>query len=183
MLAHPPSSPRSSGAAALRWYSVAMTPGRAAALFASRDDVALGARVLEVVAKAQAAHPATEAGSAGFIERLGSLCEGDPARLSRLACDDLWLAHAAASGCPRAVAAFEQEVFRPRVEAIARRYPDDPTVEDEAQDLRLRLVADAEPRLLAYRGQGTLAGWVSVSLARAVVKARRRRDRDDGRQP
>ena len=48
---------------------------------------------------------------------------------------------------------------------------------DEAQSLRLRLVAEDEPLLLKYRGHGSLQGWVSVSLGRAVAKSRARRRR------
>lgn len=157
-----------------------MSPTRAAALFASSEDSALGARVLAVVEEARAAHPGTKADVEAFVQRLGVLAGGDPERLGSLARADLWLAHATAAGCPRALAAFERQVFGPRVAAVARRYPDDPTLDDEAQNLRLQLVAEIDPLLLSYRGQGTLAGWISVALSRAVVKARRRRGREVG---
>ncbi|MEM6289778.1 MAG: sigma-70 family RNA polymerase sigma factor [Myxococcota bacterium] len=159
------------------WYDGAVSPARAAALFAGIDDRSVGAGVLEAMRDAQAEHPELEADDASFLAHLGALCDGDPARLSDLALSDLWLAFATASGCARALQVFERDVFGPRIDAMRRRFGDDPTIEDEAQTLRLRLVAEVEPLLRRYRGRGSLQGWVSVTLARAVSRARARRSR------
>ncbi len=161
----------------VRWYSQIVSPARAAALFAGSSDVSLGARVLEALRRAQARYSEFDVDDEAFIERLGALCEADLERLHGLALTDLWLAHAAGTGCSRAVEVFEHTVFGPRVEAIRKRFGDDTTVEDEAQALRLNLIADTEPLLLSFRGQGSLQGWVSVALGRAVARSRARRRR------
>ncbi len=159
-----------------------VSPARAAVLFAGSSDASLGARVLEALRQAQACHSEFRADDAPFIERLGALCESDPERLRGLVLPDLWLAHAVASRCSRALEVFERSVFGPRIDAIRKRYGDETTVEDEAQALRVRLIAEEQPLLLSFRGRGSLQGWVSVALGRAVARsrARSRRTVDDG---
>ncbi len=138
--------------------------------------------MLEALRQAQTCHCEFHVDDAPFVERLGALCDSDPERLGGLALADLWLAHAAGSGCSRAVEVFEHSVFGPRVDAIRKRYGDETTVEDEAQALRVRLIAEDEPLLLSFRGRGSLQGWVSVALGRAVARSRARSRRmvDDG---
>lgn len=157
-----------------------MSPARAAALFAGSSDVLLGARVLEALRQAQTSHSEFRADDAPFVERLGTLCESDPQRLLGLVLPDLWLAHAVASGCSRALEVFERSVFGPRVDAVRKRFGDATTVEDEAQALRVRLIAEEEPLLLSFRGRGSLRGWISVALGRAVARSRARSRRTIG---
>ena len=156
-----------------------VTPVDAARRFAASEDPELGVRVLAFVQIARARHPETTGDLSAFVAHLGELCGGEEDRLPGLVGPDLWLAHATVSGCPRALRCFERDVFGPRVSAMARRF-DHALVEDVAQSLRLRLVAEAEPLLLAYRGRGSLQGWVSISLARALAKQQRRADRHRG---
>jgi len=90
----------------------------------------------------------------------------------RLPLEDLFLACACACEVPGAAEAFEAKLGRIVRRAVARVLPDAAEREDAEQRVRHHLlVRDAEgpPRIASYRGEGPLAGWVSVAAIRLAV--------------
>lgn len=89
---------------------------------------------------------------------------------------ELVLAHAAASGDPVAVAAFERDVLG-STRAIVRRYAREETRTDEVmQQLRIHLLVAEDgsaPRLARFDGRAPLGAWIGMCAARVALQTLR----------
>lgn len=129
----------------------------------------------DACAVAARAWPELPAPDARFLEHLHEQIV-DAAELAELHVADLFLAHHAQRGEPRAIAALRamlEELRRPlhRTGAGAQ------LIEEVLADLPAVLIAPrraADPMLTGYTGRGPLAGWLRVIAVRTVVDRRRR---------
>lgn len=88
----------------------------------------------------------------------------DPAEAG-LALDELYLAHACASGDAAAIAAFDREYIARIPQFLARIEPRPEVVDEVRQRVRARVLvaeADATPRIAEFGGRGPLGAWLRV---------------------
>lgn len=123
---------------------------------------------------------ASTASDAAGDDRAGALSLADA--VSALQTDDLFLALACARAADGALAAFEK-VYASHISAVIGRVLSDPDMRDDAEQLvRDRLfVAEPgqRPRILEYRGRGTLLAFlrvVSSRVALGIVRKRQNRE-------
>ena len=82
---------------------------------------------------------------------------------------DLYLAWACAERDPTALSFFER-LFLPPVDGyVSRLGLSGSMLDDVRQELRIRLLVGAEPRIGQYSGRGPLAGWVRVAAIRVAL--------------
>lgn len=96
---------------------------------------------------------------------------------------DLRLAFACAAGDPGALQLYEQRFAAMLDDAIAGVGMQGASSAEVVQELRCRLlVSDGSdpPRILKYRGDGPLGGWLRVAALRLAVDFRRRTHRERG---
>lgn len=133
----------------------------------------LAARVEAALAACAAAHPEIATDPAAFAAHLGArapaLSPADPVML------DLHLAHAAAGGCPAALARFEHEALPAARAGLRALKVADHAIDEALQRVRDKLLVGAgqRPRLLDYRGDGRLRAWVRVVAIREHLMAQR----------
>ncbi len=90
---------------------------------------------------------------------------------------DLFLASACATGDPSAIAAFEH-CFVSGIKLAAARVALPPQLLEELeQNLRVRLLTGAQPRIARYRGAGPLGAWVRVTASRLALHLKQDADR------
>ena len=93
---------------------------------------------------------------------------------------DLYLACACATGDPRALRAFDDEILIPSARAV-RTIDDAPAFADEVcQRVRASLMvggAGERPRIVDYAGRGPLRAWVGVAAVRHALMLRRGQQR------
>ncbi len=117
---------------------------------------------------------------AAHVAQIGAT-EVDP-----LGAVDLYLAFACACRSAQALAVFEEQRFQEVYRALARLRLTDAQAEEIAQRVRTKvLVGDgtSPPRIVAYRGKGSLVGWlraIAVHEALSVKRAEKRRGPEDG---
>lgn len=108
------------------------------------------------------------------LERLGYQREL-PAQL-----DGLYLCIACAQGCPTACKLLEARYFPALRGFVAKLDPRPDAVDDLLQQIRWRLLVGPEPRIRAYRGQGSFDGWlrrVAHTVALDSIRVRVGRER------
>lgn len=108
------------------------------------------------------------------LERLGYGREV-PAQL-----DGLYLCIACSQGCPAACKQLEARYFPALRGFVAKLDPRPDAVDDLLQQIRYRLLVGPEPRIRAYRGQGSLDGWlrrVAHTVALDSIRVRVGRER------
>jgi RNA polymerase sigma-70 factor, ECF subfamily len=88
---------------------------------------------------------------------------------------DLYLCVACASGSIAAVQALEAAYFPALRGPIYRVVGDLAGVEDVLQEVRTRLLVGVAPRIVTYRGDGSLAGWLRRVAVRSAQDHRRAR--------
>ncbi len=112
--------------------------------------------------------PGLELGPA-FIEHVGGLCDalGQPPRHL----EDLALAFALGNSSPVAIALFEAQFVPELTGAIAKRCAPQIEVDEVIQAVRTRLLVGEAPKILSYRGQGPLAGWLRIVGLRVLSDA------------
>lgn len=129
----------------------------------------------EVLRRAQEAEPSVELEPRTFVRYVGERCRGVtdlPEHLSKLHAGDLWLACGCANGDEPAQARFRERFELDLETAIARaEHPD-----LDLDLLRERLLGtifsasgEALPRVVEYRGQGSLRGWFRIAIVRHVM--------------
>jgi RNA polymerase sigma-70 factor, ECF subfamily len=144
-----------------------------------RDEVQVGSLAVTLAAAlggAGQAWPGLGVPGAGFVAYLGARANRQRtpgAALTELRVSDLFLAFGCARRDPAAIAAFEL-AFVPRLHRIvtgiqrARARAD-----DILQELRCDLLlapGHRQPRIVQYRGRGSLAGWLEVCARRLALK-------------
>jgi RNA polymerase sigma-70 factor (ECF subfamily) len=83
---------------------------------------------------------------------------------------DLYLACACAKGSSAALRAFT-EVYTPVVAGVARRFDRSPAfLDDVAQRVNQTLFVDGQLKIALYKGQGTLAAFVSTTARRIAFR-------------
>jgi RNA polymerase sigma-70 factor (ECF subfamily) len=141
---------------------------------------ALGARLQELLEAGRAAWPGLRIGEEEIVAYVAERADAkgktpDDPLVAYPA--DLYLACACALGDRAALTTFERK-FLGLLPGYLAGYGDAATIADIAQELRAKLLSgdgDAPPRILAYRGQGRLEGWLRVAAVRAGLDAVRRR--------
>jgi RNA polymerase sigma-70 factor (ECF subfamily) len=96
--------------------------------------------------------------------------------LSRLACEDLYLACAAGHGDTNAIELLVETRVKPSVTAICRNGESAAFADEMIQVLRQKLLVAAEkeePKILSFSGRAPLAAWIAVVVQRTVSTLRR----------
>jgi RNA polymerase sigma-70 factor (ECF subfamily) len=108
--------------------------------------------------------------------------EGDIASLSKLRCEDLYLAYACATKDEHAIELLDDAV-RSDVRQALLRHRVEPSVQTEVlQRLRTRLFVpqgEKEPRIAGYGGHGPVAAWVCAAAVRLMLDLRRESSGDE----
>ncbi|HLL25732.1 MAG TPA: sigma-70 family RNA polymerase sigma factor [Kofleriaceae bacterium] len=125
-------------------------------------------------ADARARWPTLSVSAEQLVASLGALTI-EPAWMETRG-SELVLAHAAASGDPVAVSAFERDVLGP-ARAVVRRYArEDARTDEIMQQLRIHLLVadgDTAPRLARFDGRAPLVAWVNMCAVRVALHALR----------
>jgi RNA polymerase sigma-70 factor (ECF subfamily) len=128
---------------------------------------------LAIARAGAAAQPAVQADVDAFAAHLAALGVTTDANAG-----DLYLAFAAAHGDAAATERIERDVLPAAIAALRMIGTSSDTLDECLQRVRLALLVgreDARPRLLDYRGQGTLRAWVRVVAVRESLMLHRRR--------
>jgi len=136
----------------------------------------------ERVGAAGAAWPGVEISAGRFVRHLaGRLPEAGQGRplaqvLDGLAVPELYLACACGDGVPLAAEILEREYLARLPGILARQFPgiSSATVEEVRQVVREELLMgsskEAGPRILTYRGEGELFGWIKIIALRKASR-------------
>lgn len=135
---------------------------------------AVGSLVAAAVVAGRTAWPAVEVSDAAFAAFLAArLKDGDLAdAVLGAPAADLWIACGCAAGVPAALAGFESVLAEVDAAGRTARAAAD-LVDEVKQKLRTTLlVADGDkpPGIVAYRGKGSLRGWIRVTATRELVR-------------
>ena len=128
---------------------------------------------LAIARAAAAAQPAFHADVDAFAAHLAALGVTDDANAG-----DLYLAFAGAAGDAAAVEQLERDVLPAAIAALRVVGTSNDTLDECLQRVRMALLVgrdDGRPRLLDYRGQGTLRAWVRVVAVRESLMLHRGR--------
>ncbi|HEU0037309.1 MAG TPA: sigma-70 family RNA polymerase sigma factor [Kofleriaceae bacterium] len=121
-------------------------------------------------------HAGIELPEAAFVERVLAVIGGDAAALGALHGDDLFVAHAAVLGDPRAVLEIDRRL-RAQIAAVVKSLGESRGFADDLEgDLRDHVLAPRETkpaRLASYTGKGPLDGWLRVTITREALRARK----------
>jgi RNA polymerase sigma-70 factor (ECF subfamily) len=139
----------------------------------SQDREALRALLQRQIVAARQAWPKVRLDPVAFAAALaGKIEEGaDVMRaLGQLRVADLYLAIAAATDAPGAVAAFEEQLARVPI-YVSRSGADAALIDEATQRLRVKLLVGHErspARLHQYSGRGALESWICAAAIRVV---------------
>lgn len=139
------------------------------------DDVELGDRLQRAWSAATSAWPDLSLQPETFFNYMGARARPGLRLLDHAS--DLYLACAVVTGVPRATRRFEQE-FGPEIDRGLARL--NASVDDAAQDLRIRLLVGQEgraPKLASYAASSPLLHWLRIVVVRMrtdLVRARAR---------
>lgn len=156
---------------------------RAAALTATPS--LLEAQVDAVVAVARAEWPGVDVPVETFAVFLGERLDGELPLMEALAAArgaDLWIACACGAGDKDALTAFERKYFEEIRRAVGRAPRARLHEDDVAQLVRERLfvaAAGSTPKILEYRGRGSMRAWLRVTAARIVLNLATRGPREE----
>jgi RNA polymerase sigma-70 factor (ECF subfamily) len=102
---------------------------------------------------------------------------GDGADVLARQGEDLFLACACAQGDTRAIEHFSRCVLSVVPAMVGHILPERALLDDLLQTLQEQMLVRREsspPRIAAYRGTGSLAGWVRVTATRAAIRMKKR---------
>jgi RNA polymerase sigma-70 factor (ECF subfamily) len=124
---------------------------------------------------ARGAWPQVRVGCEEFARHLATLGQSDvesdvEGDVESLRSADLYLAFACVQGDTTALTALEA-MFVPIRAALVRTYRDAALVDDALQTVRYRILvttSERAPKLLTYRGRGSLEGWLRIVAMRSV---------------
>ena len=146
-----------------------------------RDDAS--ADVVEALDRAcsrgASAWPSLEVPDEDIGAAIGAAIVDEPdlaAAIDGLHAEDLWLASACALGQRAAIEALDEKLVTLRP-TLARIGAGRETIDDLMQQVRARLLADAEDRparIRSYRGRGDLRSWLKVVVVRDGMRAVKR---------
>jgi RNA polymerase sigma-70 factor (ECF subfamily) len=112
--------------------------------------------------------------------------EADPAApLDTLAVEELYLTCACARGDAEALRLCEARYFPKARAALVVMRLDANVIDELLQRLRVYLFVDegdGQPRIVQFRGRGTLGSWLSVSAVRAAYKLLQRETREQANE-
>jgi len=95
---------------------------------------------------------------------------------SEVAFSDLYLTCGCSLARSAAFVAFEQ-AYRAEIDAVVKRLgPLAPPVDDARQLIHERILTGPKPKILEFRGRGSLKSWVRVVALRALLNHRQRID-------
>jgi RNA polymerase sigma-70 factor (ECF subfamily) len=124
--------------------------------------------------QARAAWPALRVEAAAFLGHLAAR-----AGQGRVEVADLYLAFAAASADPAAVAAFERDYLAQVPRWLSRLGQPAAFVDEVQQVLRTRMLTGDPPKLTEYAGRGALGSWLRVSANRVALNLIRAGKREE----
>jgi RNA polymerase sigma-70 factor (ECF subfamily) len=107
----------------------------------------------------------------GCLERAVVVAGTEPAALSALCLEDLYLSCAAGHGCPGAGDLLVERFIQP-VAAAIQTIDRSPAFVDEvrqATNERLLVACDGPPRILQYGGRAPLRAWITLAARRAAL--------------
>ena len=136
----------------------------------SNDDV------LAAVTAARSGLPPLIADDALLAAHVAAACSEAP--LETLQVADLVLARACAEGDPAALAHFQRAFHGDVEKALGRMGGGADFVDEITQMVHERLFVGDRPRILEYRGRGTLRAWLRAVVMRTALNARRRKATD-----
>lgn len=130
--------------------------------------------------RATSAWPDFSVGASLFGRALAERVDSDnwlPA-VAEFPVEDLYLVLGCASGAPNALRALEEQFFGELRPAVAQLGAPRDVIDDVLGDVRERLLVPADggdPRILQFRGQSSLLGWLKVIVVREGLATLRRR--------
>lgn len=136
------------------------------------------ARSQAALAAASSRFPELELETPGLLEFLARPGQLDDERYWAEVC----LAYCCGVGQPKALQRFEREYLPAARQALSLLGLDEATIDDRLQQLRERFFVGEFPRVLEYRGAGSLEGWVRATAGRLGLDARRHATRLKGRE-
>jgi RNA polymerase sigma-70 factor (ECF subfamily) len=152
------------------------------------DGAALPAAVRARWEAARAQWPTVAVAPARFGQFLAERVppDADPAApLDPLAVEELYLTCACARGDAEALRLCEARYFGKARAALAGMHLDPSASDEILQRLRVSLFVappDGEPRIVQFRGRGTLGAWLAVSAMRAAYKLVQRENREQANE-
>jgi RNA polymerase sigma-70 factor len=126
------------------------------------------------VARGRAAWPELHVDPSALVRHVGSKVKDrppSPDALKSYAWEELHLVFAVVSGSASAMDALDRRYLADAASLLARSAPD-LSLDELRQLLRLRLLmprGDKAPRIVSFRGEGPLGGWLRVAGTRALV--------------
>lgn len=144
----------------------------------------LAALLDEVVARGRSAWPDIDQSLATFAPFLAERLDGSLPLIEALSsarAADLWIACACGAGDDKAIRAFERAYFQEITVAMRRSRSLHVCKEDVAQAVRERLFVarvNTPPKILDYRGQGSIRSWLRITAARIVLNLATRGPRE-----
>ena len=144
----------------------------------------LEATLERLCSEARAAWPDLKLEAGAFVLALADRAapaEDKGAWLQRLHAADLFVACAAATGVPGALAALERHYFPALDRALAALDRSASFADEVRQELRERLFVSRggkAPRISTYTGDGALAAWLRVAALRAGGRLRQGHEKD-----
>lgn len=129
--------------------------------------------IVAAVARARAALPALEVADAALVDHVAAVADGSD--LADLHVADLVLARACAAGDRAALAHFRAAYRGEITGALSRLRADRDTVDEVTQVVGEKLFVGPAPKILEYRGRGTLRAFLRAVVVRAALSLRRRR--------
>jgi len=126
--------------------------------------------------------PTAEGLAHQLLQCLHDRDDGWAAHVTSLEAENVWLCAALSDGDREATRAFESQL-QPCIEAAVRRFvSSDDQVRELVQRVRVHLlVAEGEhpPRIIHYRGWGSLEAWIRVVTTRLALNAQRDQRAED----
>jgi RNA polymerase sigma-70 factor (ECF subfamily) len=138
-------------------------------------DAEVGATLRRLFDEGRRAWPGLELGVEAFVAHLARL--GEAVLPPEARAPDLYLAGACAARVRGAVEAFDRAYLAQLGGALRRLGPSPAFVDEIRQEVRDKLFVGrggAPPKIVEYKGKGTLASWVRVVALRAAIQLRRR---------
>ena len=158
-------------------FRAALPPGTDAAVVPA--DTELEPLLAGLLASGRASWPDVDVDASTFVTYLAKRAE--PARISAVKGDDLYIACACVQGSTRGLAAIESRYMSELDGALARMKLAPGTIDDVKQNLRRQLFVGepgTAPRIAEYTGRGELRGWLRVTATRAALKVLRKDKRE-----
>ena len=149
------------------------------------DRVTLTNALQSLIRRARAGVPTVDVEASAFVKHAAERVDAESpiAALEQLRADDLYLACGCMRGDAAALAALEERHLAQLEAQLAASRSIAPYAREACQVLRLRLLVASDgqpPRIGSYRGIGSLASWLRMTVTRIAFELREAGGRLDG---